>query len=37
MLADWGCLGDCKADLNEDGLVNGADLGLLIAAWNSDC
>ncbi len=25
----------CLADLNGDGLVNGADLGLLLAAWNT--
>ncbi len=25
----------CPADLNNDGTVNGADLGLLLAAWNT--
>ena len=24
---------DCLGDLNDDGVVNGADLGLLIAGW----
>lgn len=26
---------DCPADLNDDGVVNGADMGLLIAAWGT--
>lgn len=26
-------IADCIADLNHDGLVNGADIGLLIASW----
>lgn len=26
----------CPGDLNEDSLVDGADLGLLLAAWNTD-
>ncbi|MFO0875180.1 MAG: LamG-like jellyroll fold domain-containing protein [Phycisphaerales bacterium] len=30
---------DCRSDLNRDGVVNGADLGLLLGAWDSmaDC
>lgn len=26
---------DCPGDLNDDGIVNGADFGLLLAAWGS--
>jgi hypothetical protein len=26
---------DCKGDLNVDGVVNGADLGLMLSAWGS--
>ncbi len=29
------CGGGCVGDLNEDGLVDGADIGLLIAAWGT--
>ncbi|MFM8639801.1 MAG: hypothetical protein ACKOEL_04095, partial [Planctomycetota bacterium] len=25
----------CPADLNQDGVVNGADLGLLLGAWGA--
>ena len=28
-------LPDCQADLNGDGVVNGADLGLMLAAWGT--
>jgi hypothetical protein len=31
LLAAWGQSGN--ADLNNDGNVNGADIGLLLAAW----
>ena len=27
------CPDDCPGDLNDDGAVNGGDLGLLLAAW----
>ena len=27
------CASDCPGDLNDDGAVNGGDLGLLLAAW----
>jgi hypothetical protein len=27
------CPADCPGDLNDDGAVNGGDLGLLLAAW----
>ena len=27
--------GDCAADLNGDGIVNGGDIGLLLAAWGT--
>ena len=27
------CPPDCPGDLNDDGAVNGGDLGLLLAAW----
>jgi hypothetical protein len=37
MLVEWGLKGsDLSADLNDDGAVNGADLGLLLVAWG-DC
>src|SRR5262249_34011008 len=26
----------CRSDLNRDGVVDGADLGLLLAAWDTD-
>ena len=29
--------GDCAADLNGDGMVNGADLGLILASYNTAC
>ena len=29
------CEGDCPGDLNGSGEVNGADLGLMIAAWGA--
>jgi hypothetical protein len=29
------CGGKCPGDFNDDGLVNGGDLGLLLAGWNS--
>lgn len=28
--------GPCPADLNHDGFVNGADLGLMLSAWGTD-
>ena len=28
------CKGLCPGDLNEDGLVNGGDLGIMLARWN---
>ena len=30
------CVGGCTGDLTQDGLVNSADLGLLIGAWGTD-
>ena len=30
-----GCNSGCRADLNEDGKVDGGDLGLMIASWGS--
>ena len=27
----------CPADVNGDGLINGADLGLIISAWGTAC
>ena len=30
------CTSDCLGDLNGDGTVDGTDLALLLAAWNSD-
>jgi hypothetical protein len=37
MLVEWGLTGSgLSADLNDDGTVNGADLGLLLVAWG-DC
>ena len=27
------CQGDCPADFNGDGVVNGGDFGLLLGAW----
>ena len=30
------CTSDCPGDLNGDGTVDGTDLALLLAAWNSD-
>jgi hypothetical protein len=37
MLSDWGpCIGSaCQADLNADGAVNGADLGMLLNVWGA--
>jgi hypothetical protein len=32
---DYGRLSCCVADLNFDGMVNGADLGVLLGAWGS--
>ena len=29
----WGACGECLADLNADGVVDGADLGVLLGAW----
>jgi hypothetical protein len=38
-VCDPGCSNGCIADINEDGLVDGGDLGLLIAAFGlcEDC
>jgi hypothetical protein len=35
LLSDWGDCGayGCAADLNEDGVVNGGDLGTLLSNW----
>lgn len=27
----------CRADLNRDGLINGADLGIILGAWGASC
>jgi len=37
-LAKWGCgaMDPLPADLNHDGVVDGADLGILLAQWGSD-
>jgi len=36
MLAGWGACGSpCPGDLDGNGAVNGADLGLLLAAWSA--
>ena len=36
-LSSWfPCVGGCTGDLTQDGLVNSADLGLLIGAWGTD-
>jgi len=36
-IAKWGCeAGGLFGDLNNDGLVDGADLGQLLAAWGTD-
>ena len=35
MLAAWGvCIFGCPEDLNDDWMVNGTDLGLLLANWS---
>jgi hypothetical protein len=37
MLSMWGVCadpGNCSADLNGDGVVNGADIGLLLVGWS---
>jgi hypothetical protein len=35
MLAAWGvCPPTCPPDLDDDGRVDGADLGLLLIDWN---
>ena len=31
----WGACSGCAADVNGDGIVNGADLGLLLGAWGA--
>ena len=31
------CSDACPADLNQDGQIDGVDLGLLLAAWSVDC
>ena len=34
MLVAWGpCNRDCTADLDQNGTVDGADLGLLLVDW----
>ena len=33
LLAAWGPCERCEADLDGDGEVDGADLGLLMSAW----
>jgi hypothetical protein len=33
MLVAWGSCTGCPEDLNGDGSVNGADLGLMLVAW----
>jgi hypothetical protein len=36
MLSAWGnCTGVCAADLNRDGVVNGADLGVMLSTWGA--
>jgi hypothetical protein len=35
MLGAWGVCPGCAADLNTDGVVNGADLGLLLGSWGA--
>jgi hypothetical protein len=35
LLSSWGACAGCPADLNGDGVVNGADMGLLLANWTS--
>ena len=30
------CASDCPGDINDDGVVDGTDLALLLAVWNSD-
>ncbi|MDG2030210.1 MAG: hypothetical protein P8J45_04315 [Phycisphaerales bacterium] len=37
LLGDWGmCTSEeCPADFNGDGIVDGADLGILLGAWGS--
>jgi len=37
LIAKWGCeAGGLFGDLNNDGIVDGADLGQLLAAWGTD-
>ena len=33
LIASWGRCKGCAADLNGDGVVNAADLGLLVVGW----
>ena len=33
-ICGYPCSGRCPGDLNDDGFVNGGDLGLLLARWN---
>jgi hypothetical protein len=30
-----GCADSCPADLNDDGIVNGIDLAMLLGAWHT--
>jgi hypothetical protein len=31
----WGPCAGCDADLNDDGFVDGADIGLLLGCWGT--
>jgi hypothetical protein len=35
MFIDWGTCGDCRADLDEDGVVGASDVGLLFVEWGA--
>jgi len=36
LLSSWGfCGASCPHDLNNDGKVNGGDLGLLLSGWGT--
>jgi hypothetical protein len=35
LAADY-CPGPCRADLDRNGLVDGADLGIMLSAWGFD-
>jgi hypothetical protein len=36
LLSQWGPCAGCSADFDGNGMVDGADLGVLLSCWTTD-